>query len=130
MYIGNRQAEALCSRVKDGLALFALAYIPRRSVDRDDDVSALLNELFDGITGIAATFPILLVVPEVFADGERDSRASNGADGLAVSGLKIACFVEDVIGRQQHFALIEDDVAVLDHSSGVLGLDCGVFRRS
>jgi hypothetical protein len=70
--------------------------------------------------------PEKLIVPGIFADGEREALACKGVQALALGGSKITLFVEDVVEGQKPFGLDELDNAVPQQSSRVRDL----FTRS
>ena len=61
----------------------------------------------------------MLVVPGVFADGERHLLAAKWKQQLAFCGSEVAHFVEDIVGGQKHFGLQEGDAAVFEQGGGV-----------
>jgi hypothetical protein len=79
----------------------------------------LLGQFIDGIALIEALFPEILVVPGIFANGERDRVGTEVEEVLPVGGAEVALLVEDVVIGQQHFALAEMDVAALEDDGGV-----------
>ena len=90
-----------------------------RGGDVEENASSLLDELSDGVAGVARLGPEIFVVPDVFADGDAQLFAAHAIDIILVAGLEVARFVEDVVGRQEHLALLENDAAILDESGFV-----------
>ncbi len=88
------------------------------------------HQFFDRVAAVAAALPILLVVPGVLANGESDSLPAKLQNVLFLGGLEIARLVEDVVVRQQHLGLVENDFAVFDNGGGVLRSDGCVGRRA
>ena len=103
----------------------ALAQVVGRRVDADQHLRAGFEQLFDGVALVEALFPKAAVVPGVFADGERDRNAAQGAQIFALGGAEVTGFVEHVVVRQQHFALPENDFAALDQGGAVEGALAG-----
>ena len=84
-----------------------------RGRDIQKDAGSLLDELGDGVAGMARLGPEIFVVPDIFADGDAELFAAHAVDNL-FAGLEVTRFVEHVVGGQEHFALLEDNAAVLD----------------
>src|SRR4029077_10571696 len=80
----------------------ALVNRVRRSRDIQQQGSSLPDQLGHGITVVAAAGPEILVVPGVFANGDSELLAVKPEHGLALRGLKITRFVEDVVRGKQH----------------------------
>src|SRR5947199_219623 len=74
----------LRSGAEDIFAQFSFSNVPRRSVDRHNQIGTLPDQFLYRITAITSPLPVLLVIPSVFADCERDSFALNGANALFV----------------------------------------------
>ena len=93
-----------------------------RCAEVEDEVRSLLDGVGDGVAVIAAGFaPQQSIVPQVLADGETDAGAVEVDHARAVggSGLEVAALVEDVVGRQQGFGDVGEELAALDHDSGI-----------
>src|SRR5690349_1562886 len=98
-----------------------LSDIPGRCVDGKNEFCALSGLFFDGIATVALPFPILLVVPRIFADHERHFRIADGAKMLLSGRSEIANLVEHVIVWKKHFGLAKHDSSALDDDGGILG---------
>ena len=85
-----------------------------RSGDVQKDASSLLDEFGDGVAGIARLGPEILVVPHIFADGDPELFAAHAVNVIFFAGLEVTRLVEYVVRGQQHFALLEDNAAILD----------------
>ncbi len=86
----------------------------RRGGDIQKNGSSLRDDFGDGVAIIAAIGPEILIVPDVFANGDAQLLVSEPIDGLSISRLKIADFIENVVGGQKHFALLENHSAFAD----------------
>ena len=96
-----------------------------RSGDVDEDAGALGDQFGDGIAGVHGRGPEGFVVPDVFANGDAELLAVEAVDVLLVAGLEVAGFVEDVVGGEKHFGLLEDDAAIVDEGGFIgNGLPC------
>src|SRR4051794_39325873 len=124
--LGQSEARSRCA--EDRFALSPLSDVPGRRVDSDDEVCALLCEFFYRVAAVTTPLPILLIVPGVFANTQSNSSAVQCANALLVARKKIACLVEDVIGRQQHLVLPEEKLAALNHGGRILSSDPGICR--
>ena len=79
----------------------------------------LAHELFDGIDGVEATRPEVLVVPGVLADGDGEPSSVELDDLLRSGRRKVALLIENVIERQQPLVLFKKQVAAVDEYGGV-----------
>src|ERR1700704_229495 len=84
----------------------------RRSGDIQKDGSSLRDNFGYGVTVITAISPEIFIVPYVLANGDAQLLVSKSKDGLPVGRLKISRFVEDVVGGQKHFALLENNTTI------------------
>ncbi len=99
----------------------------RRSGNVDENASALLDQFGDGVAGVHRRGPERFVVPDVFANGDAELLLVETVDVLFVARLKIAGFVEDIVGRKKHLGLFEDDAAFMDQGCFIgNGLPCFV----
>jgi hypothetical protein len=85
-----------------------------RSGDIQQNASSLLDNFGDGVAIVAAIGPEIFVVPYVFADGDAQLFLAQAVDVLLFGGLEVTAFVENIVGRQEHFALLEDHAAAVD----------------
>ena len=85
-----------------------------RGGDIQKDSSSLRDDFGDGIAIVAAIGPESFVVPDVFTDGDAQLLVAESVDGLLVRGLEVARLIEDIVGGQQHFALLKNDAALGD----------------
>ena len=76
------QGEGRCGKVEDG-------------------VKALLDQGFHRVRRIAPGAPEILVVPDVFADGDPQALAAYLHQAGATAGLEITVLVEDIISGQK-----------------------------
>ena len=84
-------------------ALFALALVIRRGVDRDDDLGAC-----------AALGPGGAVSePDVLADVHTDVDAPDRDDGIPLARFEVAVLVKDPVVRKKHFVIHMDEPAVM-----------------
>jgi hypothetical protein len=87
-----------------------------------------MRQFLHGIAAVERSLPKLLVVPGVFADGERDLAVVQEQEGLRLGRDEIARLVEHVVGGQQHFGLTKQNVAARQHGGAVgSALTCGRF---
>src|SRR5580693_5273249 len=101
----------------------------RRSRNIQQHCSSLPENLGDGVSWIQWFRPKVFVVPNVLADGDAQILTMNLEDRLVIRRLEIPRFVEDIIGGQQHLALLEDDASPAKHR-GLIGdgLPCSVLH--
>ena len=130
IHIGHRDLVPLCRGLKQFAPQFAFPHVIGRSVDADQDLRARLNQFFHRIALIERPFPELFIVPRIFANSHRDSRAAQRADGLLVGWKEVASLVEDVVGGQQHLVLPEDDLSALDNGGTVHRLFARAHSRA
>ena len=97
----------------------ALAQPERRSGDVEQEISARVDQGFHRVEGIKPLVPELLVVPGIFADGQRHLLAAKWKQHLALGWGKISHFVEDVVGGQQHLRLQKRHSAFFEQRGGV-----------
>ena len=83
------------------------------------DRASLPGNLGYRIAVVELLSPEAFVVPGVFADRDAELFVVKREDVLGMRGLEVARFVEDVVGRQQHFALLEEDFSSGDQSRRV-----------
>ncbi len=100
-------------------AQFALADPKGRRGNVEHEVPTGSDQRLDGIGRVQALGPEQLVVPCVFADGERHAVAAEGEQVLALGGREVAHLVEDVVCGQEHLRLQECDFAVQQQRSGI-----------
>jgi hypothetical protein len=72
-----------------------------------------------GIGRIERVFPERLVVPDVLADRHADPRAAKAQDERAIPRLRVAPFIEDVVGRKQALVVHGCDPAGAGRDRGV-----------
>src|SRR2546427_8569268 len=99
---------ALGQRMQHVAAQGALVERERGGGNVDDDAGSLPDELGDGIALVEPLGPEILVVPDVFADGDAEFFRAERINELLRARLEIARFVEDVVGRQKDFARSEE----------------------
>ena len=89
-----------------------------------------MNQFGDGIAGIHGRGPEGFVVPDVLANGDAELLLEKAVDILFVAGLEVAGFIEDVVGGEKHFGLLEDHTAFVDER-GFIGneLPCPMMIR-
>ena len=121
IHVHDRQTEAAGHRGEDLAAQRPLTLVVGRSVDGDDDAGAGVREFIHRVPPVQRPFPELLVVPGVLADGEGNGQAADFDHRLLFGGTEVARLVEDVVGRQQHLVLAEDDAPAFEHGGGVGG---------
>ena len=117
----DRNLMAACDRPKHFEADLALAHVIRRGGYVDQDVQALGGEFLHRVALVEFAVPELFVVPNVLADGDRQARTAGFVDALAFRRLKVAPFVEDIVGRQKHLSLPESDVPLRQIRGAVSG---------
>ena len=78
-----------------------------------------MSEFLHGVALIEPAVPKRLIVPGVFANGDRDRSNSQRGEFLAFGRTEVALLVEDVVVRQQHLMLAEGDLAALEHGGSV-----------
>ncbi len=89
--------------------------------------ASLPDDFRDGIAIVELLGPETFVVPGIFADGDAELLGLKRKHVLGVRGLEVARLVEDVVGGQQHFALLEKNFSLGDERGGVRhGLAGGV----
>ena len=115
----NRRLVMLGDGLQHLQAQLALAHPKRRGRDIQHEVGAAAHQLFHRIHAIKPPVPELLVVPSVFADGERHLPAAEGQQCLLARGREVAHFIEHVVSGQQHLRLHEFDFAVAQQASGI-----------
>src|SRR5437667_7452214 len=98
--INQRQMEMAGRGAEHGAAKRALLHVVGRSVDADQQTGASIGKLLHGIAAIEAALPILLVVPDVFADRKRRLGSANLNGKLLLGGLEVARLVENVVSRE------------------------------
>ncbi len=91
----------------------------RRGGDIDEQASSLPRQLGDGVARIELLCPKVLIVPDIFADGDAQLSAVEGEQVLGMGGLEVAAFVEYIVGRQKHFALFEGHDAAGEQGGGI-----------
>ena len=92
-----------------------LAGMEWRGRDVDEESSAQGGQLLDGIVGIGALRrPQLRVVPGVFADGNAEYFPLEGRDIEGRRRVEIPGFIEDVVGGQQRFVLLGEDLPLVE----------------
>jgi len=117
--VDDRPAVLLGDGAKHFDAQGALVDGVGRGGNIQKDAGSLLDELGDGVAGVAGLGPEILVVPDVFADGDAQLFVTEAINVIPFARLEVAGFVEDVVGGQEHLALLEDDAAVLDEGGFV-----------
>src|SRR6516225_7077708 len=79
--------------------------------DVEKNAGTLGGEFKNGIASVHGRRPEVLVVPGVLANGDTELLVVEGINVLAISRLEIAGLVEDVVGRKEHFGLLENNAA-------------------
>ncbi len=91
----------------------------RREVDMHGRV--LAHQLFHRIDFVEPPLPEVLVVPGVFADGDRQPHAVQLDHLLPLCRREVTLLVEDVVERQQPLVLLEHEVALVQQNSRIHG---------
>ncbi len=73
-----------------------------------------MTRLLGRVARVELLIPEMLVVPDVFADGDADGCAAKFVNTGRVAGLEISRFVENVVKRQEHFRVVEDHSPAVD----------------
>ncbi len=97
----------------------ALVNRVRGSRDIQKNAGSLPHKLGDGIAFIQALCPEIFVVPGILANGDAELLFVEANDRLRMRGLEITRLVEDVVGGQQHLALLENNAAIGDERGGI-----------
>lgn len=98
--------------------LFAQAEGGSREVNQQ--VGTAAGHLFHRIPVVATVLPKIAVVPNVFTNGKAQA-AATVLDGLGLgSRLKIAIFVEDIVGGQERLLEPMADLAPLQPGSSIV----------
>src|SRR5262249_34445436 len=107
----------------------ALIHPVRRSGNIQDEITAFADERFDWIKAVKPPVPEMLVIPCVFADGQRHLVSTEWKNCLLRRWRKVARFIEHIVGRQQHFRLHERHLAVFQQRGRVHGRLAGLRVR-
>ena len=59
------------------------------------------------------------MLPDIFTDGHSNFFSTNFPQTYLTCRLKEAAFIEDIIGRQQHFILKSNEFAIFDDGSTI-----------
>ena len=94
-----------------------------------DDRTSLPDQFGDRITFIETLRPEILIVPDVFANGDPQGFTPEQESVLRVRRLEVTRFVEDIVGRQQHLALLEEQFSVANHRGGIRDRLSGIVLR-
>src|SRR5947208_533281 len=86
------------------------------------DARTLLVEFFYRVPFIQPALPKSAVIPGVFTNGECDALGPESEKLLLFRRHEVSSLIEDIIGRQQHFALPKHNLALIDHGSAIEGL--------
>ena len=129
VHVYDRHAKMARGGGEDLGPLRALAHVIRRRVDADQDARSGRGQFLHRIAAVAPALPILLVVPDVFANGQRGDGIAQRQRRLFRGRLKIARFIEDVVGGQQHFMLAKRDAPALQHRGAVVDRQPGGLTR-
>src|SRR5258708_22272702 len=82
-----------------------------RSGNVNDYAGSLCSQFGDWVAVVASHRPEVLVVPHVLANRDAQLFVAEAEYFLFRGWLKIARLVEYIVGRQQHLALLEDNLA-------------------
>ena len=93
-----------------------MAVVKRRSGYVDHQRRLLAEKLVHGTTGVHG---VVVDIPQVFADGQRDARTGDIDAMKFPVRLEGAVFIKDVVGGQQGLVDGIDDLAIADYSGGV-----------
>ena len=92
-----------------------LAFVERRSVDRDEHLRAELDQLVGRIIRVEPFTPERLIVPEVLADRDADPPIAYLEQVEFFRWLEVARVVKHVILRQQGLVREPEQLPVSNH---------------
>ena len=93
--------------------------------------TSLPDNFADRVAFVKLLGPEILVVPDVFADGDAQLLAVQAKHVLAIRRLEVTRFIEHVISGQQHFALLKNHPPTANQRGFVRnGLPCSIFHPS
>src|SRR5262249_15769405 len=101
----HRTTKIGCDVLKHLATQLNFADMKWRCRNIQHQVTAGANQLFHGINAVQTLVPEVLVVPGVFANGQRDSATVERNQLLLSCWGEVAQLVKDVVGRQQHLRL-------------------------
>ena len=81
----------------------------------------LAHQLFDGIDGVQALLPEVLVVPGVLADGDGQPQAVQLDHLLRPRRSEVTLLVEDIVEGQKLLVLFEQETPAIEQDCGVDG---------
>ena len=79
----------------------------------------MFRQHLDGVQGIEPAKPKLRFVPGVFAYGDPQGFLLQRHHPHLGGRIEVAAFIEDVVGGQQRFVLLKQDLAAADQHRGV-----------
>ena len=101
-----------------------MARLPCQKGDEDRLICTaglLAHQLFHGIDRIQPPRPEVLVVPGVFADGNRQPHSVQFHHLLRSRRGKVPLLVEDVVERQQALVLFQQQASSIQQNAGIYG---------